>query len=466
MAIDLDKPTDPASLAAFRILFGAVMFFSIARFAYHGWIDSLYIAPAYHFTWHGLDWIQPWPDSGMYIHFAIMAMATLGITTGTFYRLSAAIFAVGFTYTELIDKAPYLNHYYFVSLMATLLIFVPAHRVMSVDASRLQRATNTTEPRRAHSPWHADVGAWALWLLRAQVAIVYFYAGLAKLNGDWLLRGEPLHMWLSTRVEWPLVGPLLDQWWLAILMSWGGALYDLTIPLGLLWSRTRALAFVAVLGFHITTWLLFPIGVFPWVMIVASTLFLPPDWPRKLLARLRHHPTPPPATPTPHDAPPRQRKRLRLAGRALIAAWLTLQILIPLRFLLYPGHVNWTEQGFRFSWRVMLIEKTGLLEYEVHTVEPPRQWTVFINREPLTPLQRKMISTQPDMIHQYAHHIAERVRDQGHQGVKVFAHSIVSFNKRPSQRLIDPKVDLAAEPLGLAHKTWLLPLDPSSPVRE
>ncbi len=52
--------------------------------------------------------------------------------------------------------------------------------------------------------------------------------------------------------------------------------------------------------------------------------------------------------------------------------YLALQVLVPLRFALYPGNPNWTEEAFRFAWRVMLIEKSGSVEYRVATRDGER----------------------------------------------------------------------------------------------
>ena len=40
-------------------LFGAVMAFAAARYASMGWIDSIIVAPSYHFTYAYLRWIEP-----------------------------------------------------------------------------------------------------------------------------------------------------------------------------------------------------------------------------------------------------------------------------------------------------------------------------------------------------------------------------------------------------------------------
>jgi hypothetical protein len=40
-------------------------------------------------------------------------------------------------------------------------------------------------------------------------------------------------------------------------------------------------------------------------------------------------------------------------------------IIVPLRYLCYPNELFWTEEGFRFSWRVMLMEKAGYATFKV-----------------------------------------------------------------------------------------------------
>ena len=66
------------------------------------------------------------------IHF-ILLFASLGMVLGYRYRISAMLVFLSFTYTELIDLSYYLNHYYFVSLVCFLALFVPANRALSLD---------------------------------------------------------------------------------------------------------------------------------------------------------------------------------------------------------------------------------------------------------------------------------------------------------------------------------------------
>jgi vitamin K-dependent gamma-carboxylase len=271
----LHAPADAAGLAVFRALFGGVMLFAVIRFAARGWIDELLLRPTFHFTYLGLSWVRPWPAWGMYLEFVVMGTAAAAIAAGAWTRASAFIFCATFTHAELIDKTLYLNHYYFVSLVAGLLVLLPSNACWSVDAWRRRRARK--EPRA--------VPAWSYAALRVQVALVYLFAGFAKLNGDWLLAAEPLRTWLRSYTDVPLVGPALGSPALAYALSWGGALFDLTVVFWLCWPRTRPQAFLSLAAFHLVVWCLFPIGVFSWVMIGAATIFLAPDWPRGLLRR-------------------------------------------------------------------------------------------------------------------------------------------------------------------------------------
>jgi hypothetical protein len=133
-------------LVAFRIAFGALVLFSSLRFMWNGWVEELYIQPVFHFSYLGFGWIQPLEGNWMYLPFIVMTLAALGIILGAFYRISTSLFFLAFTYVELLDKANYLNHYYFVSLMAFILIWMPAHVDFSIDAKRKPSIRKTSIP--------------------------------------------------------------------------------------------------------------------------------------------------------------------------------------------------------------------------------------------------------------------------------------------------------------------------------
>lgn len=418
----LREPVDGRGLGAFRVMFGLLMLLATIRFWAMGWIDTVLCDPPYHFTYLGFEWVKPLPKPWIQLHFLVIAGSALGIMLGWRTRLMAALFLVSFTWAELIEKAAYLNHYYLVSLLAGILVFLPSDAAYSV-----RRGERVQVPRWAH-----------VWL-RGQVALVYFYAGLAKVGSDWLWRGEPLHTWLQVHADWPLVGEWFLRREVALGMSWAGMCFDLTIWLWLLLPKTRKPAYVIAILFHVSVWLMFPIGVFSWVMLVSATIFFAPDWPARLMQRLGLDQEEREGM-TPRGRPARWAPRL-------MAVWLCVQAALPLRHLAYPGEVNWSERGFRFAWRVMLIEKTGQVEYrvEVTRADGEVERLRVHPREGLTPLQYRMLCTQPDMMLAYAHTLHARYRARYPEAVRVavFADAFVSLNGAPSRRQVDPEVDLA-----------------------
>ena len=122
------SPVSGASVATFRAVFGIVALVAIIRMFAHGWIDALYVEPAHHFTYPGFGWVRPLPDWGMYLLFAVIGALSVCIAIGYRYRLSVALFFLGFTYAELIDRTTYLNHHYWMSLLALLMVFLPLNQ--------------------------------------------------------------------------------------------------------------------------------------------------------------------------------------------------------------------------------------------------------------------------------------------------------------------------------------------------
>jgi hypothetical protein len=131
---------------------------------------------------------------------------------------------------------------------------------------------------------------------------------------------------------------------------------------------------------------------------------------------------------------------------------------MPWRYLLYPGELFWTEEGFRFSWRVMLMEKAGYVQYKIR--DGVNGKTFYVNNSDfLTAFQEKQMSFQPDFILEYAHYLRDHFEAQGHQQVEVYAESRVALNGRLGQTYVDPSVDLAQKEEGFHHKHWLLPFN-------
>jgi vitamin K-dependent gamma-carboxylase len=430
----LQEPVDIAPLVYFRVLFGAIMVWEVCRYFQHGWIERYFIRPPFNPNYFGFEWVKPLGGAGMYIVFAVLSVLAACILAGFVYRWAAPLFFLGFTYVFLLDATRYLNHFYLVVLVSLLLAVLPAHRGFSLDAWRNPSIRAGTMP------------AWMLWLLRLQIGIPYFYGGIAKLSSDWL-HGEPMRMWLARRTEFPLIGPTFTHEATVYAFVYGGLLLDLSALPMLLWRRTRKLAFVLLTTFHLMNAQLFTIGIFPWMMLAATLVFFPPAVTRRVLRILG-------------DRSPQGLAAAGVPGwprwaLTPVAVYILLQLLVPLRHLLYPGDVNWTEQGHRFSWHMKLRDKEGTVLLMVQDSE--RTWIVDPADYLLRHQVRKLVNG-PDLILQLAHHVAADFRRRGHRDVKVYALASASLNGREPQTLIDPYVDLAAQPRSLQPAPWIVPL--------
>ncbi len=442
----LKQETGAAPLAIIRIGFGLMMCFSIIRFWSKGWIEKIYISPKFHFSYYGFEWVQYLGDY-TYLLFIICFFSAFFVAIGYKYRIAIIIFFLSFTYIELLEKATYLNHYYFISVFSFMLIFLPAHLYFSAD-SFISKKTYPKIPK-----WTTDS-------IKLLLSIVYIYAGLAKINSDWLFKAMPLKIWLPSKYDLPLIGEnLMQENWVHFAMSWSGMIYDLTIPFLLFYRKTRWFAFALVVFFHVFTRVLFPIGMFPYIMIISSLIFFDASFHNKIISLIRRLlqfffklklNKKPVLEKIQYPKKPK--------GLYIVIVFLAIQLLIPFRYGLYPGELFWTEEGYRFSWRVMLMEKMGYTTFKI--VNGKTQDFFYVNNSDfLTSFQEKQMSFQPDLILEYAHYLGDHFTSQGHKNVKVFAESYVALNGRISQPFIRKDVDLYKEKESFKHKYWVLPFN-------
>jgi hypothetical protein len=441
------KLTSIASLVIFRVVFGVLMIISTLRFMMAGWINEHFIDPPFHFKFYGFEWVEVLSPFGMYVLHGVMLLASVGITLGLFYRLSAAVLFLTFTYVELIDLTYYLNHYYFVSLICLLLIFIPANGFASLDVK-----FNFRKPL-SHVP------AWNINILKFQIFFVYFYAGLAKLNYDWLVNSLPLKIWLPANDKIPFLGSFFAHEYAPYIFSWGGMLYDTFIVFFLLWKPTRIWAYICVIIFHTIVGILFQIGIFPVMMIGVTLIFF--SWEFIMPNAFAEPGEQLPTTNKQVEEPKIEKYYNKRIQNSLLIGFIVFQLIFPWRYVLYPGSLFWTEEGYRFSWRVMLMEKAGTATFYVKGAETNREGIVN-NLEFLNTHQEKQMAMQPDMILQFAHFLGEYYEKQGVKNPQVRVEAWVTLNARPSQLLIDPKVDLMTKADGWKHKEWILPLDNQS----
>ncbi|HEV8169499.1 MAG TPA: HTTM domain-containing protein, partial [Pyrinomonadaceae bacterium] len=380
--------------------------------------------------------------------FFVLGVAAACVMAGFLYRIAAPILFVAFTYTFLLDQTRYLNHFYLVCLISFLMCFLPAERAFSVDALLRRKIRSDVVP------------AWTLWLLRAQIGIPYFYGGIAKLNHDWIYGGEPMRSWLRPFTRIPPLGHVFGAGWVVYSFVIGGLLLDLLVVPLLLWRRTRLVAFIAAVLFNLINAVIFDIGIFPWLMLGALLIFFPPDLPRRFARAFMSPGQEFPGAVQVAAAPVEERRPLAGSEKvvaALLSAYLVFQLTFPLRHYLYPGNVSWTEEGHNFSWHMKLRTKGGEAVFTVTHPGSGQTWTIKPEQY-LASHQVVKMSTKPDLILHFAHHLAEEKRREGYDNVEVRARVMVSLNGREPQLLIDPNLDLAKEEVSLLPARWIVPL--------
>lgn len=414
------------------------MLVEIVRFFAHGWIRRHYLEPAFLFTYPGFGWIVPWPGAGLYAHFAVTGLFAAMVALGLYYRIGIVGLFLGFSYMFLLDQASYLNQYYLALCIAVILCLLPAERAFSMDARRTR--VTPVVPR------------WSVLALRAQFELMLLHAGLVKLNEDWL-RGQPLGLWLAERSELPILGPWLALPGLAVVASHGVVILHLVGAPLLLLRRTRLPVFVLYVGFHLASAILFPIGMFSWLTVAGTLMFFDPDWPRAVWRRLGGKEAQAPVT-TDRNV----RDRLAPATLALLAAFLVLQLLLPLRWLLYPGKVAWTRQGEWFSWRMKLDDARASARFVVTAPGSGARWEVN-PRDYLSPRQTEMMAARPDLILQFAHFLGRTwAKRESVADAEVRAVVLCALNGRRPALLIDPARDLARVARTSTPRDWILPL--------
>ena len=428
--------------------------FNYSRF----WSDP---EPLMHFKYYGFGWVDAIPVWDMELHVLGLQILAVFIVLGFFYRASIFLFFLGFTYFFLLDQGLYDNHHYLICWVSFAMIFMPASGSFSIDAWWRKSVRCDTTP------------AWTVAILAGLTGILYFYAGIAKINSDWL-QGWPLRGRLGSDF-----GELAKQEWFVYFMAYSALLFDLLVVPLLVWRKTRAVAFCACILFHLLNMYMFTLAIFPILGIAYTAMFFSPDWPRRWLNWFRRKFKIGVVREAEQNTQRFSISTLTLKQKitvTVLTLCISFHLLFPLRHFLYPGVTLWTGQGYRFSWRVMLRraycpmfargERTDNAFFHV-TVSRPHPETGLL-MEPVTTTvdsaefliekQLSMMARQSDMILQFAHFLRDEAIKKGFVEIIVTADFKLSLNGRKLQYFVDPKVNLAEIPRNLWHADWIVPL--------
>jgi len=448
----LFTPVNPSSLILFRFFFGAFSgwyaFYELSTNA----VFPQYIATNFYFTFSLFDVLHlPFlPPQALYTLFKIMGVSACCIALGIFYRIALITFFLSFGYIFLLDKTYFNNHYYLILLITFLLFFMNAHHGASIDALR--------NPKLSNKP----IQFWNIMLLRAQFCIVYFFAGITKIGKDYL-DGRQMHIWLNEEGLIPFLQPYASSEWVQGLFIIGSILTDIALPFLLCYKPTRTCAIVLAIIFHLTNQWLFHIGIFHYLMIAALVLFVEPDEPYRLWVQIKNL-----LLRKPYDVsrPNLTEDYTEASGinktliKIFIGIYLMVQLLLPFRPLIYPGNVNWTREGHRFSWRLKANITTGGLSLAV--IDPATGEIVPATPfDDINPEQYLVMSYTPDMILQYVHFLKKKLESQGIKNPIIKIDGRISLNGRPFHPQINKDVNLAEKKYKLFQTAdWLMPPPP------
>ncbi|HZW62074.1 MAG TPA: HTTM domain-containing protein [Flavobacteriaceae bacterium] len=429
----LFKQIDNTALLIFRVIFGLLCFLESVGAIFTGWIKKTLIEPQFTFTFIGFEWLQPLPGNGMYFYYLVMGILGLFIMIGYKYRLSIIGFTVMWTATYLMQKSSYNNHYYLLILLSALMVFMPANRYFALDAKYNPKLHRYAMPQ------------WCVLVFIFQMFIVYTYAALAKIYPDWLDLSV-MKILMQSKQNYFLVGSILQEQWLQTILAYGGILFDgLIIPLFLI-KKTRKLAFVLSLVFHLFNSFVFQIGIFPYLSLAFALFFFSKETIHRLFLKNK---------PFYHKAEVIIPKHAWVIKTVLIV-YFTFQLLLPVRHYFIPGDVFWTEEGHRMSWRMMLRVKSGFATYTV--VDKKSGEKTFVKMQDyLTPKQIRSASTKPDCIWQFSQYLKKEYQKKG-KDIHVYVDCKVSLNGSRHSPFIDPETDLANISWEhFKHSSWLLP---------
>ena len=425
---------DNSQLLIFRVFFGILIALESYGAIATGWVKETLINPKFTFSFIGFEWLQPLPGNGMYFYFFIMGTLGIFIAFGFKYRFSIITFTVMWFAVYLMQKSSYNNHYYLLALISFFMCFFPANRDYSIDARRNSLIQSNS------------MYSYVKWIIILQLFLVYTYAAIAKLYGDWLDFGI-IEILMNNKITYPIIGSVLQETWVHKTVGITGIAFDALIVPALLWKPTRKVAFIISIVFHLLNSIIFQIGIFPYLALAFTVFFFEADTIRCIFFKKKE------AFNNPIVQVPSYQKLIIFGG----SIYFLIQLLLPIRHHFIKDNVLWTEEGHRLSWRMMLRNRVGKIQFKVVNNETGESHIVKLKNH-LTKKQMGKIAAYPDFIWQFAQVLKQDYTANGDNISVYTVNSKVSINGKPYKAFVDPKVDLAHEKWDhFGHHEWIFP---------
>jgi predicted DCC family thiol-disulfide oxidoreductase YuxK len=171
-----------------------------------------------------------------------------------------------------------------VSSLVFIMCIAPVGRAMSLDRVRAVRKAKLDNLAATLPPYHSRWAGACIRLMQLQMAVIFFYSAISKLNADIWLNGDAVWIMFTSDDYYhsTMVALLASHYWIGNLATYGTILVEIAFPF-LIWQRsTRPFLLAAAIILHLLFAFLMGLFYFSFVMIMGHLSFVRPEW----LARL------------------------------------------------------------------------------------------------------------------------------------------------------------------------------------
>lgn len=288
---------DPRSLGLLRLLLGAVLFVDLARryptlvdhLSNEGWLPN-------HFSLfrpmsnHGWSLYHAFSTPGevrvlFFLHLAVNFCFFIGWRTKLMQVLAAVLLISVSSRTILMENGGWVV----LILITVWSMFLPLGRRFSVDSLlrslRARRETSAAALNDAASPQRdvTPVVSIAVTALLLQWVVIYFFNAVHKTGAPWKDGTAVYYFLQQDRMVSVFGGWLSDRMplWGYQGMSWGALAVEFALPVLLLTPlftrRARMLAWLLIIGLHLSIDVMVVLGPFSWAMMVMLAAFVHRD---------------------------------------------------------------------------------------------------------------------------------------------------------------------------------------------
>jgi vitamin K-dependent gamma-carboxylase len=431
--------TDGFGLELFRKLFVMILIYQSYSFYKANYLEAGILAPRFLFCFQPFTFLNGTPEGLIKVLFALFMFAPIGMFFQKIFRISTLIYLISFSFFVLVEQSYFNNHFYLIILLCGIWLFYKPYG----------------------NGFNSQIQGWLPILFQFMIVLVYFYGGLAKLNADWLIRQEPVRTMLALNAQSTLIKGAHQSELVIAYYTYGGAIFDLVIGFLLIYRRTLWLGVALNVLFHLNNAFVFnigeggDIGIFPAFMIASNVLFIPPEilknWLRKIgIAATEKQVAKQAVT----DMPAIPTRRIKWA----LIIFITLQVLLPFRYLLVGKDVDWTGQQQFFSWRMKVHSKKvdAQFFYKASEIDSLRPYPLgrIINT-----MQIRQMGQHANMVWQFVQFMKSDLRKkEGLTDPIIEANIRVAFNGRDFQNFVRPGTNLAkAEFSAWKRPDWIEP---------